>query len=138
MELSEAVFNLLHTVRNNITQQVKLLPIDLSLMHLKSLKVISMIEGCTGQKMAEVMGRDKAQINRLIKELVSQDLVIKTHNEHDKRSQILTLSPNGQDAINAFNKIEKQVFERMAKDISTEEISRFINLAETFKNNLKS
>ena len=44
MELSEALFNLVHAVRNNMKQEIKLLNIDLSPMHLKSLKVISHID----------------------------------------------------------------------------------------------
>ena len=135
MELSEALFSLLHKVRNNIIQQVRLLDADLSPMHLKSLKVISKITDCTGQKMADFMGRDKAQINRLIKELVNQELVIKTDNKNDGRSQILSLSTRGHELIK-FNKIEKQVMNTMVTDIAPEQIEQFIQLASKFKNNL--
>ena len=136
MELGEALFSLLHTVRNNIIKQVRLLDADLSPMHLKSLKVISKITECTGQKMADFMGRDKAQINRLIKELVNQELVIKTDNENDGRSQILSLSTRGHELIKQFNKIEKQVMSTMVTDIAPEQIEQFIQLASKFKNNL--
>jgi len=53
MELSEAIFGLVHAVRNNMKQEIKLLSIDLAPMHLKSLKVISIIDNCTGQKLAD-------------------------------------------------------------------------------------
>ncbi|MBU2876606.1 MULTISPECIES: MarR family winged helix-turn-helix transcriptional regulator [Alteromonadaceae] len=137
MELNEALFSLLHTVRNTIIEQVKQLDSDLSPMHLKSLKVISKIDDCTGQKLATFMVRDKAQINRLIKELVNQELVIKSCNENDGRSQILSLSSRGKKFIDKFNKIEKQVFETMLKDIEPQEVANFIELAKKFKSNLK-
>lgn len=136
MELSEALFSLLHSVRNNISQQVKISDIDLSLMHLKSLKMISMIDECTGQKITEFMGRDKAQVNRLIKELVNQELVIKTDNVNDGRSQILSLSERGNECIKKFKKIENKVTNKMAKDIAPEDVESFIRLAKIFKNNL--
>ncbi|GAA6183464.1 MarR family transcriptional regulator [Aliiglaciecola sp. NS0011-25] len=137
MELNEALFSLLHTVRNTIIEQVKQLDSDLSPMHLKSLKVISKIDDCTGQKLATFMVRDKAQINRLIKELVNQELVIKSCNENDGRSQILSLSSRGKKFIDKFNKIEKQVFDTMLKDIEPDEVANFIELAKKFKSNLK-
>ncbi|MFA3792177.1 MarR family winged helix-turn-helix transcriptional regulator [Aliiglaciecola sp. SL4] len=136
MELNEALFSLFHTVRNKIIEQVKQLDSDLSPMHLKSLKVISKIENCTGQKLATFMARDKAQINRLIKELVNQELVIKTSNKNDGRSQILSLSGKGTQYLDKFNKIEKQVFNTMLKDIEPQKVELFIQLANEFKGNL--
>ncbi|MEH6595845.1 MAG: MarR family transcriptional regulator [Colwellia polaris] len=136
MELSEALFNLVHAVRNNMKQEIKLLNIDLSPMHLKSLKVISHIDDCTGQKLADFMGRDKAQINRLIKELLSQELIIKTDNEKDKRSHLLTLSVKGIEIITLFKTAEKQLFDKMVNNVSAEEIADFIQLTQTLKANL--
>ena len=136
MELSEALFNLVHAVRNNMKQEIKLLAIDLSPMHLKSLKVISLIDDCTGQKLADFMGRDKAQINRLIKELLSQELITKTDNEKDKRSHILTLSIKGNEIIALFRTAEKQLFDKMVNNVSAEKISDFIELSQTLRENL--
>ena len=136
MELSEALFNLVHAVRNNMKQEIKLLAIDLSPMHLKSLKVISLIDDCTGQKLADFMGRDKAQINRLIKELLSQELITKTDNEKDKRSHILTLSIKGNEIIALFRTAEKQLFDKMVNNVSAEKIADFIELSQILRENL--
>lgn len=136
MELSEALFSLVHSVRNNMKHEIKLLDLDLSPMHFKSLKVISMIEGCTGQKLADFMGRDKAQINRLIKELVSQELIVKEENENDKRSQFLVLSATGREIMQMFKTIEKRVFSQMVGDISAEKIDTFIEVTQKLKSNL--
>ena len=136
MELSEALFNLVHAVRNNMKQEIKLLNIDLSPMHLKSLKVISHIDYCTGQKLADFMGRDKAQINRLIKELLSQELIIKADNEKDKRSHLLTLSVKGIEIITLFKTAEKQLFDKMVNNVSAEKIADFIELSQTLRANL--
>lgn len=138
MKLNEALFSLGHAARHKMLQQVKQLNPELSPMHLKSLKVISFIEDCTGQKLATFMGRDKAQVNRLIKELVARDLVVKTDNEKDKRSQLLTLSQQGKKIMERFNKIEKQVFESMISGVSQSDIDAFIRIATQLKSNLDS
>ncbi|REG82900.1 MarR family winged helix-turn-helix transcriptional regulator [Marinomonas pollencensis] len=136
MNLDEALFSLIHTVRNTMIQQLKSLDINLSPMHLKALKAVSKIDQCTGQKLADFMGRDKAQINRLIKELVNQDLVVKTSNEQDKRSQLLILASSGETLIKQFNRVEKDVFEAMSAELAGDKLEEFIEMTQKFKSNL--
>lgn len=137
MQLSEALFNLMHAVRGNLGQQVKLLDKDLSPMHLKSMKVITRLEACTGQKMADFMGRDKAQVNRLIKELVKQELVVKTDNPEDKRSQILVLSDKGADIMKRFRLAEKQLFNTMSKGVPKEQLDEVVEVLQKLHSNLQ-
>lgn len=137
MELSEALFNLMHAVRGNLGQQVKLLDKDLSPMHLKSMKVITRLEACTGQKMADFMGRDKAQVNRLIKELVKQELVVKADNPADKRSQILVLSDKGADIMKRFKIAEKQLFNTMSEGVPKEQLGEVVEVLEKLHANLQ-
>ncbi|MBU2880425.1 MarR family winged helix-turn-helix transcriptional regulator [Psychrosphaera sp. B3R10] len=136
MELSEAIFNLVHSVRNNIKHELNQLDSGLSPMHFKSLKVISMIDDCTGQKLADFMGRDKAQINRLVKELVNQELITKEENKNDKRSQFLVLSTKALELMRMFKNSEKHVFNKMIVGIPPEQIEHFIELTKKLKNNL--
>jgi DNA-binding MarR family transcriptional regulator len=136
VNLNEALFSLIHTVRNTMIQQLKSLDMNLSPMHLKSLKAVSKIEQCTGQKLADFMGRDKAQVNRLIKELVNQELLIKKDNEKDKRSQLLILAASGEALIEEFNKVENEVFSAMASELEPDQIESFIQITQTFKSNL--
>jgi DNA-binding MarR family transcriptional regulator len=133
MELGEAFFSLLFKVRNNINQEVKRSDFGLTLMHLKTLKVISMIKSCTGKKLAAVMGRDKAQNNSAVKELFAQKLMIKTQNKHDGQSHILSLSKHGGDIFHKFNLVENQVFQTKAKNMAEDDVEAFIQLAKIFK-----
>ena len=113
MELSEALFSLVHTVRINMKHEIKLLALDLSPMHLKALKVIS-----------------------IIKELVNQELITKIDNEKDKRSQFLVLSTQGTEIMTMFKKVEKKVFNSMIKDIPSAKIEDFIAITQLLKSNL--
>ncbi|WP_448554830.1 MarR family winged helix-turn-helix transcriptional regulator [Thalassotalea montiporae] len=137
MELSNTLFELIHLVRMNILTKVKQLDFDLAPMHLKSLKVISKIDLCTGQKLANFMGRGKAQINRLVKKLVTQGLVIKKDHAQDKRSQLLVLTSSGQAIVAAFKQAEQEVFEKMLTDIPASQISTFAQIASKLKANLE-
>lgn len=137
MKLNEALFNLVHTVRNNMAQQVKQLDLGLSPMHMKSLKLISKLDECTGQKMADFMGRDKAQINRLLKELVNQELITKKDNEKDKRSQLLALTAKGEAIMEKFKVAEQQIFNTMIDGIAPEQLDSFIDVAERLRKNLQ-
>ncbi|AMJ95432.1 MarR family transcriptional regulator [Alteromonas stellipolaris] len=136
MKFNDALFNLLNTIRNTILSEIKNTPLALAPMQLKSLKIISQIDACTGQKLTDFLGRDKAQINRLIKELVENDLVRKVQSEEDKRSQILSLTESGKRALEIFVEIEERVFSDMLKDVSDEEKEIFKKLVLTFKHNL--
>jgi DNA-binding MarR family transcriptional regulator len=107
-------------------------------MQLKTLKIIKQIEGCTGQKLASYLGRDKAQINRLIKELSENDLVRKVPCETDKRSQIISLTTGGERALAVFVQIEDSVFSDMLKNVSEQEREMFKKLVITFKDNLET
>jgi DNA-binding MarR family transcriptional regulator len=73
------------------------------------------------------MGGDKAQVNRLIKELVNQDLITKNDNQKDKRSQLLTLSAKGNEIIILFKTAEKYVFDKMANDITIKKLKTLFN-----------
>lgn len=137
MKINEALFRLVSEVRQNMKVQIKCLPNGLSAMHMKTLGIISHIDNCTGQKLANSMGRDKAQINRLIKELVVQELVSKAENEQDKRSQLLILTSTGFELMKDFKCAEKRVFDRMLCDIEPEEIDTFIKTASRLTANLR-
>ncbi len=137
VNVNEALFSLMHLVRNNMSQRLKAIDQNLSPMHMKSLKIISNIEECTGQKLANFIGRDKAQINRLIKELVLQKLLIKKDNPKDKRSQLLALTDSAKELIEEFTKVETELAKVMSTDIEPEKIDEFIVVSQKLKANLE-
>lgn len=136
MNLHDVLFSLMHKIRGEISGELQMLGGDLSPMHMKSLKVISVLEDCTGQKMAQFMNRDKAQINRLVKDLVTQELIEKQVNPEDKRSQLLVLSEKGNEVLKEFNRVETQVFDRMTKGVNEADLKRFVEVANCFNQNI--
>lgn len=138
MKLNDALFELMFNVRNTTINKIKLLHPELSPMHLKSLKIINKTSECTGQKMAEMMGRDKAQINRLVKDLVDKSFLYKTENPRDKRSQLLNLTEKGNKIINSFKSVENEIHQALTQDVTKEELEKFINIAQKLNSSLQA
>ena len=65
-------------------------------MHVRVLKVIGKSNASTAKEIAELFKRDKAQITRLINQLIDQGIVQRKPNPDDKRSQLLELTSSGQ------------------------------------------
>ncbi|MGD1907442.1 MAG: MarR family winged helix-turn-helix transcriptional regulator [Leptolyngbyaceae cyanobacterium] len=103
---------------------------------MKILKMIATMEDCTAQRIAQTIHRDKAQVNRVVQELVAQEMVERKPNPADKRSQLLRLSDKGEAALRAMNAVEDRVLRRMTHDIEIENQKTFIALAEQLRRNL--
>lgn len=138
MKLNDALFELMFAVRSTTLSKTKSLHPELSPMHFKALTLITKIPECTGQKIAAKMGRDKAQINRLLKELVGKGLLYKTENANDKRSQLLELTGEGKKIMVSFKKVESEIHQLLIKDITSEELESFLRISEKLKASLEA
>lgn len=76
-------------------EQMKAHDINLDVVHIRLCKIIAMEGRITPQSLAKTVGRDKAQITRMVAELVKRDYVRKLDNPDDGRSVWLSLSDKG-------------------------------------------
>ncbi len=135
--LLESFFQLMYTVKTELTDELSSHGIGVAPMHIKLLKLLSVKAPCTAQHLVEVLNRDKAQINRLVKDLLAAGLISRSPNPNDKRSQLLNLEPEGMEVLGKMKAIEKKMMARMCDDINEKEQQRFIALADKFKSNLR-
>ncbi len=105
-------------------------------MHVKSLHIINRTTPCTAQDIALTMGRDKAQVTRLINDLIALSLVYKEPNPNDKRSQFITLTETGQDTVQKMECVQKDVMTFMQTGISEEDLAAFNRVAKAMTKNL--
>lgn len=112
--------------------------LGLSALHINILNIVQASEQnrCTANKIAQVMKRDKAQIARLIKELLALNLIIKLPNPDDKRSQLLVLTDEGCILMNKISHTEKMVQQKLEQGISSEDLATFNRVAKIMINNL--
>lgn len=140
-ETGEALHRLLHTYKRAMRQAYREAGISLPISHIRALKIIrsqqhSAAEPCTAQMIAARLERDKAQIARVVKELLGDGLIARYHHPDDRRSQILQLTDPGAETLGKVKTAETLAGKRMARGLSEDELETFIRLAGVMTNNL--
>lgn len=135
--IMESLFKLMYAVKTELSEQLSASGVSVAPMHIKLLKMLSVKAPCTAQNLAESLSRDKAQITRLVQDLLAAQLIERTPNPEDKRSQLLNLRQEALDVLKTMDSIENRIMDRMSSEVSEEEKQLFIMLANKFKNNLR-
>jgi len=136
MTPSECILNLSQYYRLNIRAAVNANELGLNGMHVRCLRVIASTPACTANCIVKNMGRDKAQIARLVKDMIAKGWVEKQASSEDKRSHILTLSDSGQKLQQKISVIEKDIEKTILKGLSEEEVAEFQRIAAKMLDNL--
>lgn len=110
---------------------------DLSMPQRDVLKMIGRRPGITPAQIGERMGRDRAQITRLVSELEEVGLIERTRSTQDRRSVVLSLSPNG---INLFARMLERragLSQIMLSDLNDTETQTLKRLLQRLRGTLK-
>jgi len=135
--LINSLFTLMQHYRVTIRESINANELGLNAMHVRCLYIINDIENCTANDIVQKMRRDKAQIARLIKELINLGLVEKTASIKDKRCFIISFTTEGKALLTKVLEAEKAINEKMCKNISEEQVNTFTNVIDKMNNNLK-
>ncbi len=140
--IGDALHRLLHAYKRALRQAYQEAKLPLTISHMRTLKVINRVrsnglDDCTAQVIATRLQRDKAQVTRLIKELLAEDLIDKQAHPEDRRSQILSLTDKGSATVKTIKEIESLAGRRMADGLGVEEVKVFIKLANAMSENLE-
>ena len=130
------MFRLVHAFKSCLAAELEAEGLSVAPTHMKILKMIAAMDGCTAQRIAQSINRDKAQVNRVIQDLVAQGMVERMRNPADKRSQLLHLSDKGKVTLESMNAVEHRVLCQMTHGIDAERQQAFIDLAEQLRSNL--
>ena len=133
----EVAFRLQIDVRNSLGDRLHELDIDLVPMQLRTLRAIWNADDVTAQHIVSTLKRDKAQVTRLLNELVARKLVYRLPNPNDKRSKLLKLTDEGNQIFRQIEEIEKVVFEEMVEGISDEDLQIFFKVADQLTENMR-
>ncbi|CAA0080465.1 Multiple antibiotic resistance protein MarR [Zhongshania aliphaticivorans] len=136
--LNEILHNLTHAYKSSIATAVKSANIPLPITHVRALKGIRRDENVTAQAIAKRMRRDKAQITRVLNELLKDEFIIKLNNPNDGRSQILRLTEKGQGIVEQLDIIEAHSKRTMTQKLSDDDIQQFIRIANAMISNLSN
>ncbi|WP_203142036.1 MarR family winged helix-turn-helix transcriptional regulator [Marinobacter mangrovi] len=136
--LGEPLHRLTHAYRAFMRSAVVDAGISLPITHLRVLKAIWKQERCTAQFIAQRMRRDKAQITRVLNELLGEGLIVKVENPGDRRSQLLRLTPDGESMIDRMQAVETIAMDRMTRHLKPDDVDTFITLANVMADNLQN
>jgi DNA-binding MarR family transcriptional regulator len=136
--MQDNIFGLFYQFKARMLKALSDTGASIAPMHVKSLHIINRTSPCTAQDIALTMGRDKAQVTRLVNDLINRSLVCKQPNPRDKRSQFITLTPSGVEMVKVMGKVQKEIMLFMQKDIAKEDLEAFNRVAELMTENLKS
>ncbi|MGI2171813.1 MarR family winged helix-turn-helix transcriptional regulator [Shewanella sp. MF05960] len=135
--IKEPLFNLLHSMKRSLRQAMDSNDLGITPLHMRVLKIISFNnKQVTANDIVQKTLLDKAQLARLIKELISLDYVFKLDNPTDKRSYFLGISPSGSEVVKRLTVTEDRVNEIMKTGLTEQEIADFARLAKQMAHNL--
>ena len=136
--ISDTIFGIVHSYRLAMRSALKAKEIGLNAMHVKCLSFIYRSEICTANDIVNHFARDKAQIARLIKEMIGKKWLTKTANPEDKRSQLLSLTEDGKELAKLISETQSNVHKKMQENLTLEELEEFKKIAGIISTNLRA
>jgi len=135
--LINSLFSLMQHYRIVIREVINANELGLNAMHVRCLYLINEIENCTANDIVQAMQRDKAQVARLMKELISLALIEKKASVEDKRRFILSFTEQGKALSSKLIQAQKEINETMCKGLSEEQIETFSTVIDKMNSNFK-
>jgi len=135
--LIESNADLMHACKRQIAIEFAKSDIQFAPTHFKVMQIIDRSSPCTGQDVASVLQRDNAQITRLLKELESKGVISRQQNPLDKRSQILSVTEEGEAVLKKMRAAAGRVKKRLIEGVSADDQLRFLELLHQMKLNLE-
>ncbi|MDP5029824.1 MAG: MarR family transcriptional regulator [Paraglaciecola sp.] len=136
MGLRETIFGLAQIYRGHIKTAVNANELGLNGMHVRCLHIIANQSHCTANALVQLLGKDKAQIARLVKDMIEKGWLVKQASPSDKRSQILTLSGSGLALLQKISQLEKEIEASLLAGLSSQDVADFKRIAGLMLNNL--
>ncbi|WP_163930075.1 MarR family winged helix-turn-helix transcriptional regulator [Paraferrimonas sp. SM1919] len=109
----------------------------LNASYAKSIDAIAKNENCSANLLVKLLQRDKAQIARVVKDLIAKGWVTKTPSAHDKRLQILTLTESGLAIAADIAQAKQTLAAAITGNHSKEELATFEKVSQQMIDNLE-
>ena len=134
--ISDTIFQLVQSYRHAMRVELQANDLGLNGMHVRCLSFIRQRNQCTANDIVQHFSRDKAQVARLVKEMIGNEWIVKSPNPEDKRSQFLSLTEQGFKLSENINEAQRTIQKKMKKDLTDDELEIFFNVAKILTLNL--
>lgn len=128
------IFKLIHAIEkmnnHNIIQFTKEFPYPLGI---SPILVLSELRNKGAQKqveLADTLGYTKGAMTNIANKLENLELVNRVDDEQDKRVNYLTITPEGEKALQTAQKIGEKVFVELFEVLSEDEINLYLSIQE--------
>ena len=92
------------------------------------LMALSEVQPAPMQRIATMMARDKAQLSRMFSNLERLDLVVRSANEADQRSSLLSLTDKGEAFVSRIKAVVGGAVHELIEPLSPEERAELLRL----------
>ena len=134
--VGESLHQLMHAYKRALRQAYAEAELPLTVSHIRTLKAIRRQAPCTAQHIAHHTQRDKAQITRLLRELIDADIIVRTPHPDDRRSQILSLTEHGRAVLTQVDACEREAHTRLSSGMAPADLEAFLRLSRLMISNL--
>ncbi len=134
--IEKQLVQLTQQLRACLSEQVASQGVKLTFFQGLILQSIAQLTPCTAHDIVLVTQRDKAQITRIINELIKQDMVQKCRDAADKRQFFLSLTEPGERCAQQIARARQQTVERMLTGVSDVQQHQLMQLIVHMQNNL--
>lgn len=128
--LSDTVHQLMHTYKRLLRAGIAQQQIELSVTQIRTLKGVCHNSSSTAHSIAQYMQRDKAQITRALNDLIARDLIYKTDNPQDRRSQLLIPTSKGEAIMTQLNLAEQWAVAQLTNGLADEQLDSFLHISQ--------
>ena len=116
--------------RTGAVAEIKLTIEQFGLLHAINMKNEDVIQ----QDMAEIMGKDKSAIYRVIDSLEEKELVRRVVDKNDRRKNFLMVTKKGEAVIEQYLEIEYKFNKELEEGLKESDIDTFYNVVNHFRN----
>lgn len=118
---------------DQVPENIRISTEQFGLLHAIKIKEEEVIQ----KDMAEMMGKDKSAILRLIDSLEEKELVRRVVDTKDRRKNYIMVTKTGDKAIDQYMKIVHKVLGELEEGLSQTELDTFQNVVNHVKNRAK-
>ena len=134
-QLKDLIEKLFVSYRETFTDSKKILDkYSIGLAHQKVIHLVSMYEGISISKLLRKLKITKQSLNRVLKDLFKQEIIIFKKDDRDTRIKHLFLSNKGKKIFNEIFETQKKRIFNALLDSSSEEVINFDNVLKKIIN----
>lgn len=118
----------LHEFKTLLSNEFINANIDFSPTQMKVLRHITRIQPCTSQSLVVTLKRNKAQITRMVQSLLEKGVIEKVEHQQDKRSQLLSTTPLGEETLEKMSAAETEVLKKLSHRLTHDQSVQLADL----------